>query len=346
MVDAMLRRSDRAGTWKQGDEVIVPALSWPTTVWPLCQLGLTPVFVDVDRETLAIDLDSAKSALSPKTRGMFLIHVLGRAPDVARYTAFCEANGIALIEDACEGLGAHSGGTHVGRFGAMGSFSCYFSHHISTIEGGVIITSDDALRDDLTSLRAHGWTRDRSDKARWHEEYADIDPRFLFVTGGYNVRPTEFQGAVGRVQLKKLDAMLDAREELARNVKGWISRHPWLELIGASTLVEGDARNDRRRGRRHSWMTLPMRLSPDAPLDLRAVKQHLERAGVETRPIIAGNLARHPAVRQFNTRSAPDLSVSNELLEHAFMIGCHPARTTTVASAMETLKRAFETLPA
>jgi CDP-6-deoxy-D-xylo-4-hexulose-3-dehydrase len=343
MVDAMLRRVDHQAPWQRGDEVLVPALAWPTTVWPLCQLGLVPVFVDVDPATLALDLQSAEEAISPRTRGMFLIHVLGQAPDLARIQAFCARHALELLEDACESLGAHFAGKHVGNFASMGSFSSYFSHHISTIEGGAIITSDPALHDDLKSLRAHGWVRDRSDKSRWVEAHPDIDPRFLFITGGYNVRPMEIQGAIGRVQLAKLDRMLDARERLAREVHAILGRSaPWLELIGASRLsAEGPPAD--RRARAHSWMTLPMRVSPGAPLRASAVKAHLEKMGVETRPVIAGNLARHPGIAQFETRSAPSLRRADELLSSAFMIGCHPTLKPG-DPAHETLRRALESL--
>ena len=139
------------------------------------------------------------------------------------YVDFCRQNDLVLIEDACESLGGHFAGRHVGTFGPMGAFSCYFSHHISTIEGGVVITSDAELFDDLQSLRAHGWIRDRGDAAYWKEQYPDIDPRFLFITGGYNVRPTEIQAAVGRVQLRKLDQMLASRERLACRVRDWVA---------------------------------------------------------------------------------------------------------------------------
>lgn len=341
MVDAMLRRSDRNGVWQHGDEVLVPALAWPTTVWPLVQLGLTPVFTDIDPETLAIDLESAESVLSPKTRGMFLIHVLGQVPDLSKYLAFCESHSLLMLEDACESLGGHFASKHVGNFGVMGSFSCYYSHHISTIEGGVVITSDAALYDDLKSLRAHGWARDRSDKSIWVEACEDFDPRFLFVSAGYNVRPTEIQGAIGRVQVRKLEGMLEARENLARRVSCWVKPSiPWLNLIGADRLSHENSKVD-RRSRTHSWMTLPFRIDAKAPLSARGVKEKLEEMGVETRPIIAGNLARHPAARRFQVRHASSLVHSDLLLKDGFMIGCHPV---VAPGALETLESAFQAL--
>jgi CDP-4-dehydro-6-deoxyglucose reductase, E1 len=301
--------------------------------------------VDVDRATMAIDLDSAESALSGKTRGMFLIHALGRAADMDRYVAFCARHELTLLEDSCESLGAHSGGSHVGRFGPVASFSCYFSHHISTIEGGVVITDDDGLRDDLVSLRAHGWLRDRSDRQYWTDLHPDLDPRFLFVHAGYNVRPMELQAAIGRVQLARLDQMLTARETLARNVGAWVAASaPWLELIGSECLdVPPRTRRERRqrRERRHSWMTFPFRLRADAPASIEQVKAWLETRGVETRPIIAGNLTRHPALARFEHRVVPDLAASNELLQRGFMIGCHP---TPAPGTLDTLEQALLSL--
>jgi CDP-6-deoxy-D-xylo-4-hexulose-3-dehydrase len=343
MIEVMLRRSSGRGPWQPGDEVLVPALAWPTTVWPLVQLGLIPVFVDVDRTTLAIDLESAAAALGPRTRGMFLISVMGRAPDLAAHARFCEQHGLVLLEDACESLGAHSEQRHVGTFGTMASFSFYFSHHLSTIEGGAILTNDDALHDDLKSARAHGWIRDRSDAESWRSQFPSLDDRFLFITPGYNVRPMELQAAIGSVQLRKLDHMLAERERLARRVRAWLAEWaPWLELIGADCL-SGDPAAVSRRARTNSWMTLPLRLGPRAPVAVRELQGRLEELGVATRPIIAGNLVRHPAVRAIEHRCAPSLAAADDTLARAFMIGCHPV---LAPGALETLERAIRSLSA
>ena len=341
MVDLMLRRSSSTAPWQTGDEVLVPALAWPTTVWPLVQLGLTPVFVDVDPKTLAIDLDSARSVLGPKVKGMFLIHVLGQVPNMQEYVKFLTENQLPLIEDCCESLGGHFGRRHAGTFGVAGSFSFYFSHHLTTVEGGMIVTGDSALYDDLVSLRAHGWTRGRSDKALWKDQYPELDERFLFVTAGYNVRPMEIQGAIGSVQLRKLDDMLDARQRLAQRVHDWAGKYaPWLELIGADRLPMTHNAVQRRE-RTHSWMTLPFRLRDVAPVNLSSLKTHLENRNVETRPIIGGNLARHPAAQRFKTRSAASLACCDDVLRRGFMIGCHPVLDD---QAFETLESAFYSL--
>jgi CDP-6-deoxy-D-xylo-4-hexulose-3-dehydrase len=272
---------------------------------------------------------------------MFLIQVLGLVPDMAAYQAFCTRHGLVLIEDSCESLGGHHAGTHVGNFGLTGSFSCYFSHHISTIEGGVIVTGDAALADDLKSLRAHGWVRERSDREFWLASDPDIDEQFLFVMPGYNVRPTELHAAIGCIQLDKLDRMLERRERLARRVDAWLVRSaPWLQLVGRARLLP-EGVTPERRGRDHSWMTLPVLLAPDAPVDLRAVKDALHRFGVETRPIIAGNLARHPGARHSASRSAASLGQCDHVLARGLMIGCH---SDPLPGSLETLERAIEAL--
>ena len=333
MADLLVRGTSDVPRLSAGDEVIVPGLSWPTTVWPLVQLGLVPAFVDVDPETLAIDLESAASVLGPRTRGIFLIHPLGRAAEVSPYVEFCKRHDLVLLEDCCESLGAHSASSHVGTKSRAGSFSFYYSHHLSTIEGGMVITDDDGCADDLRGLRAHGWIRDRQDRGQWIEAHPDLDPRFLFATLGYNVRPTEIQAAIGMVQLGRLDTMLVAREALAQQVRQWVEAVPGIELIGGRSLDAPAAVG--RRSRTHSWMTLPFRVSKSASTDRDSVVRHLEQMGVETRPIIAGNLARHPATTQVVHRCADNMHVSDELLRDTFMIGCHPVVSPESLATLE-----------
>jgi CDP-6-deoxy-D-xylo-4-hexulose-3-dehydrase len=340
VVDALLRGATGSPQLAMGDEIIVPGLAWSTTAWPIAQLGMVPVFADVDPGTLAIDLQSAQSVIGPRTRALFLIHALGRAADLNRYRQFCDDNGLILIEDCCESLGAHSDGRHVGTAGVASSFSFYFSHHISTIEGGMVATDNPALADDLRSLRAHGWARDRADKEKWISSFPSFDPRFLFISMGYNVRPTELQGAIGSIQLRRLDEMLRAREDLAARVVTRIAASaPWLELIGSETLFGSPS--PERRARSHSWMTLPLRVKAGAPVARDAVVARLESMGVETRPVIAGNLARHPALQRVDHRVASAMTACDALLTDAFMIGCHPVID---ASSLSTLDRALDSL--
>jgi CDP-4-dehydro-6-deoxyglucose reductase, E1 len=340
LVDSLLRRLNPADAPLQaGDEVIVPALAWPTTVWPIVQLGLVPVYVDVDPDTLAIDLESAESALSPRTKAMFLIQALGRACPMAAYVAFCRTHGLTLIEDCCESFGAFDQGRHVGLFGRGGTLSHFYSHHLTCIEGGSIITDDDRLADDLRSMRAHGWIRERTDRQRQIDLHPEFDPRFLFLLPGYNVRPIEIEAAVGLVQLAKMDHLMEARENLARQVREWTGRHtPWMTMIGSDSI---GAPGGRRQGRSHSWMMIAFLLADDSPLSLQEVKTIFETSGVETRSIIAGNLARHPAAKYGPHRIAGELPVADRLLTHGFMIGCHPNPSP---QSVERVRQAFLSL--
>jgi CDP-6-deoxy-D-xylo-4-hexulose-3-dehydrase len=321
LVQSLLSRSNPdLQRLSPGDEVLVPSLSWSTTVWPIVQLGLVPVFVDCDPQTLAIDLVAAKKSLSPKTKAVFLIHILGLSAEMKAFTQFCQENKLVLLEDCCESMGAFFGGRHVGTFGIGGTLSHFFSHHLTTIEGGCIFTDDDALADDLRSMRAHGWIRERSDKTKWVAANKNLDPRFMFIMPGYNVRPMELQAAIGLVQLKKLDSFLEKREAIAKKASEIFSEVPWLHLIGKEFLQSSPSRKERR----HSWMNLPIKLSKDAPVNVTRVQEILENAGVETRPIIAGNFTEHPGIHHIKHRIGSSLNHSKEILSQGFMIGCHP----------------------
>ena len=341
-VEAMVRGTVPEGRrWPAGAEVLVPALSWPTTVWPIAQLGLVPVLVDVDPTTLAIDLDRAQALVTPNTVGMFLIHVLGYAAPLHQYLDFCGANNMTLLEDSCESLGAHSDSVHVGTAGTMGTFSTYFSHHMTTIEGGFVVTDDDRLADDLRGMRSHGWTRGRTDRADFAGRSPLVDDRFLFATTGYNLRSTDLAAAIGSIQLDKLPGMLDARTRLAGHVIERAAAIPWLEVVGADALA-ADEIND-KGWRSHSWMNIPFRVDPAAGASRAEVVASLEADGVETRPVIAGNLAHHPAMASVAHRRAEDLSVSDAVFEHGFMIGCRPlvtdAEVTTLDRAIDNLTK-------
>ena len=223
----------------------------------------------------------------------------------------------------------------------MGTFSTYFSHHMTTIEGGFVVTDDDRLADDLRGMRSHGWTRGRTDRADFAGRSPLVDDRFLFATTGYNLRSTDLAAAIGSIQLDKLPGMLDARTRLAGHVIERAAAIPWLEVVGADALA-ADAIND-KGWRSHSWMNIPFRVDPAAGASRAEVVASLEADGVETRPVIAGNLAHHPAMASVAHRRAEDLSKSDAVFEHGFMIGCRPlvtdAEVTTLDRAIDNLTK-------
>ena len=207
-----------------GDEVIVPAVTWPTTVTPIIQAGCVPVFVDIDSETLNLRPESLEDALSPRTRAIFVVHLLGNPVAMERVMDFARERDLWVLEDTCESLGSTVDGKHAGAFGHIGTFSFYFSHHITTVEGGMLVTDDDRLADLARSVRSHGWTRDMKNKEELESASPWIDPRFLFVHLGYNLRPMEVQAAFGLVQLERLAEFNEARRENARRLLAGLRR--------------------------------------------------------------------------------------------------------------------------
>jgi len=296
--------------------VIVPAVAWSTTYFPLVNAGLVPVLVDVDLDTFTMDPAAAARAIGPRTRAMLPVHLLGNACDMRALGALADRHGLVVIEDSCEAHGARFEGKPVGTFGAMGTFSFYFSHHISTIEGGMLVTDDPVLADLARTLRAHGWIRDV--KRRPTITDAPIDERFLFVNIGYNLRPTELQGAFGIHQMPKLEPYIKIRRD---NVEHWnaaLRRHTrWLrECPGRDTA-----------GSRSVWFGYPISVRPQAPFSRDELVGFLERKGIATRPIMAGNFREQPAIRLFPHRIVEPLEHAELVMRQSFFIGNHHAIT-------------------
>lgn len=198
---------------KAGDEIIVPAVSWPTTYYPLSQYGLKLKFVDIDRGTLNYDLSALSDAISDHTRAIMVVNLLGNPTDFSAIQDLINDKDIVLIEDNCESLGAVFSDKQAGTFGVMGTFSSFFSHHISTMEGGLIVTDDEELYHVMLTLRAHGWTRNLPKVNHVVDKKSDdlFEESFRFVLPGYNVRPLEMSGALGQEQLRKLPEIIAGR---------------------------------------------------------------------------------------------------------------------------------------
>jgi CDP-4-dehydro-6-deoxyglucose reductase, E1 len=297
-----------------GDEVIVPAVAWSTTYYPLVNVGLVPVLVDVDLDTFTIDPVAAAAAVGPRTRAILPVHLLGNACDMRALGALAAGHDLVMVEDTCEAHGARFEGRFVGTFGAMGSFSFYFSHHISTMEGGMLVTDDPALADLARMLRAHGWTRDLKRKPKITN--APIDERFLFVNLGYNLRPMEIQGAFGLHQVAKLEPFIKIRRD---NVDFWnagLRRH-------ARWLRECPGRDS--NGSRSVWFGYPITVRPEAPFSRDELVRFLEERSIATRPIMAGNFRDQPAIGLFPHRIAGSLERAEHVMRQSFFIGNHHA---------------------
>lgn len=297
---------------KPGDEVIVPALSWATTVWPLIQHQLVPVFVDCDRATYNFDMNKLEAAITPKTRAIMLVHVYGNPCDMDAIMALAKKHTLYVIEDTCESMGATYKGKHVGSIGDVGTMSLYFSHHITTFEGGLTFTNNFEMAELLRVLRAHGWSREADEKDRYIKEYPDIDPRFIFINIGYNLRPTEVQAAMGMQQLPKLPAFVQNRRS---------ARNRYLQSL--AKYGEFFEFQQEQEGAHASWFGFGMAVKESAPFDVKAITAFLNRKNIETRPIIAGNMARHPALKMFTHRASGALANCDAIMKRGFAVGCH-----------------------
>lgn len=298
----MLAAMVETGQLQPGDEVLCPAVTWSTSLFPIAQCGLVPVLVDVDPRTLCISPESVKAARGPRTRAVLAVHLLGQPADMAAF------DDLIVLEDACGAHGAVYQGRRVGGIGRASAFSFFFSHHISTIEGGMIVTDDRAFADTLRSLRAHGWVRERSDRADWAARCPQVDPRFLFVSSGYNLRPTEIAGAFGLVQTRRLPAWLERRRA---------NHAAWCADLASLVEVFPEA-----PGTEHAGFAFPMITSGDRASLMAA----LEAEGIETRPISGSNLVRQPAFeRVVGARAPVPLPVADRVHTHGLFVGNHHA---------------------
>jgi CDP-6-deoxy-D-xylo-4-hexulose-3-dehydrase len=323
MVEALLRPAKSEPQLKSGDHVLVPAIAWPTTIWPIIQLGLEPIFVDIDPTNLAMDLKLAQISVDNsggKVKALFPIHPLGYSISPKELEDFTNRNSLILINDVCESLGSWRDGKHAGTSGIGGSFSFYFSHHITTMEGGGVATNDDFFADDLRSIRSHGWSRDRSDVKDWTSGVSGSDSKFLFVSTGYNIRPMEIQAAIGRSQIRDIDSFISRRREIAGIVNDSI-KGTNLKLIDSGSLTNSSSI-------KHSWMLLPLQIvGLDAARKKPEIISALEMAEIETRPILTGNFLSQPAMKTIKKNSQKPESFPGATLitDTAFMVGAHHA---------------------
>lgn len=272
---------------KRGDEVIVPCISWATTYHPLSQYGLKMKFVDVELDTLNYDIDELKKAITPETRMIMGVSILGNPCQMDELKTLCDERGIILFEDNCESMGATIGGKFTGTFGLVNTFSTFFSHHISTMEGGLVLTDDKEIYNLLLSLRNHGWTRDQEpDSPIFERRDEDFFEAYRFILPGYNVRPGEMHGAIGKVQLKKLDGFLNVRRENAAHFKG-------LFASDERFIIQREAAGE------SSWFAFTMILNPKLDMERKSVLSHLHTAGIGHRIITGGNILRHDVIKHY-----------------------------------------------
>ncbi len=296
---------------QRGDEVIVPAISWATTYHPLQQYGLKLRFVDVDIETLNVDADQLEAAITPKTRMIVGVSILGNPAPLDRMRALADKHGLYFLEDNCESLDAELDGRKCGTFGDIGTFSFFFSHHIATMEGGMVLTDDDELADLARSLRSHGWTRGLSEDTTLYERSGDDHfEAYRFILPGYNVRPLEMSAAVGLEQLKKLPAMTAARR---RN----------LALFQKRFASDERFRIQRENGKSSSF-SFTIVLDPDKGPSREKVFAALRNADIGFRFITGGCFLRHDVLRYYDYDIVGEVTNANLAHDNGFFVGNHP----------------------
>ena len=310
MIASLFYSKDKFKKLKRGDEVIVPAVSWSTSYYPLYQYGLKIKFIDIDLETLNYDLKKLKEAVSNKTKLILVVNLLGNPNNFKEIKKIVSSNDVMIIEDNCESLGAEFENKKTGTIGLLGTFSFFFSHHISTMEGGMIVTDDEELYHILLSLRAHGWTRNLPPQNHIAPKLEDqFEESFRFVLPGYNLRPLEISGAVGIIQLKKFPNFLKQRIE---NAKMFFKKMEKFDDILTQKEIGLS-----------SWFGFSMVIKPGSSRNREDLIQNLNKEGFECRPIVAGNFAKSDVVKYFEREFHDELKNANWIDTNGLFIGNH-----------------------
>lgn len=299
-----------SGRLKRGDEVLVTAVSWSTTYFPISQMGFKLRFVDIHLGTLNVDADALETAITPATKAVMLVNLLGNPNEFDRIQTICEEHGLLMLEDNCESMGASYHGKSAGTFGLIGSFSTYFSHHLCTMEGGMNVTDDEELYHYMLSIRSHGWTRHLPDDSPIYKKLEDpFYESFNFIMPGFNLRPLEIEAATGLEQLKKLDSFIEQRRRNAALFKKRISAETAFltqQEIGAS-----------------SWFGFAIILPEKLKGKRDAFTDALRAAEIEVRPIVAGNFARQKALSFLDYSISGELKNADYIHENGFFVGNH-----------------------
>ena len=313
---------------KAGDEVIVPCVSWATTYHPLHQYGLKLKFVDVELDSLNIDISKLEAAITENTKMIVGVSILGNPARLEELREFADKHNLYFLEDNCESLDAEIDGVKAGTFGDIGTFSFFFSHHISTMEGGMLITDDEELYQLSLSLRNHGWTRGQPDDSKIYTKSADdFSEAYRFILPGYNVRPSELNAVVGIEQLKKLPEFTKQRR---KNLKQF-------ELI-----FKDDNRfiTQKEHGKSSSFC-FPIIIKPESNIDRERIFKALHEADIGFRMITGGNMLRHDVLKYYDW-SIDGKAVNADIIhDNGFFIGNHPF---DLSKQLEKLKEIIEGL--
>ncbi|CAM5611682.1 lipopolysaccharide biosynthesis protein RfbH [Streptomyces narbonensis] len=324
---------------RPGDEVITVAAGFPTTVNPIIQNGLIPVFVDVELGTYNTTAARVAAAIGPRTRAIMIAHALGNPFEVAEIAQLAEEHDLFLVEDNCDAVGSTYDGQLTGTFGDLATVSFYPAHHLTMGEGGCVLTSNLALARIVESLR--DWGRDcwcepgETNKCLKRFKYQmgtlpeGYDHKYIFSHVGYNLKATDIQAALGLTQLEKLDTFVDARR------RNWRRLRDGLEGVPHLVLPRATERSD------PSWFGFALTVDPEAPFKRAELVDFLEDRKIGTRRLFAGNLTRHPAYIDQPHRIVGDLANSDIITEQTFWVGVYPALTEEMIDYIASSVREF-----
>ncbi len=297
---------------KPGDEVIVSSYSWSTTIWPILQRGLVPVFVDINKETLNIDPSKIIEAITKKTKAIMIVHTYGNPCQMTEINKIVSEKKLILIEDCCEAMGATYKDKSVGSFGILSTFSFYFSHHITTLEGGICITRSSKIRDYIKIQRSHGWIRDIKNSEKFKKHFRDFDKNFIFVSEGYNLRLNELQAAIGVEQLKKINNFVKKRRYIANQLIKFFNKKNYYLRMQKETPHS-----------KNSYFGIAIIVTKNKYFNRDELVKFLNSNKIETRPIICGDFSKQPGMTKFKYRVSGDMKNSSFIEKNSLAIGCH-----------------------
>ncbi len=294
--------------YKLTGDIIVPVVGWATTYFPVVQNGFRLKFVDVDPNTWNIDVDKLKDAIDSNTCAIMAVNLLGNSCDYTKIKRLCDEHDLKLIEDNCESMGAMHEGKHTGTIGLAGSFSFFFSHHIQTMEGGMVLCQNEDDAQYMRSLRAHGWVRDLpADSPLYNKTGNAFDDNFIFATPGYNIRPLEMSGAIGSEQLKKWPLIQQTRMDNAKHFIDLFKDKPWCRIqqtVGNS-----------------SWFTFGIVLDGVLKGRRAEIIKALDEAGIQNRPLASRNFLKQPVMRDLDHVVSGDMSAADDIHDNGFFVG-------------------------
>ncbi len=294
--------------YKLTGDIIVPVVGWATTYFPVVQNGFRLKFVDVDPNTWNIDVDKLKDAIDSNTCAIMAVNLLGNSCDYTKIKQLCDEHDLKLIEDNCESMGAMHEGKHTGTIGLAGSFSFFFSHHIQTMEGGMVLCQNEDDAQYMRSLRAHGWVRDLpADSPLYNKTGNAFDDNFIFATPGYNIRPLEMSGAIGSEQLKKWPQIQQTRMDNAKHFMDLFKDKPWCRIqqtVGNS-----------------SWFTFGIVLDGVLKGRRAEIIKALDEAGIQNRPLASRNFLKQPVMRDLDHVVSGDMSAADDIHDNGFFVG-------------------------